>query len=105
MGESIQRLLKRRTLDGQTPTMPEQNIQWFQATAPAWNADPTPFEWNGKCKRRRQWSPRHAICPSFFTGDKWRCAHELTYYGFGVSAETPRNVVLSTLITGPRKDC
>src|SRR5207253_1419516 len=54
MGESIQRLLKRRTLDGQTPTTPEQIIQWFQATAAAWNADPSPFEWNGKRKRRRQ---------------------------------------------------
>jgi hypothetical protein len=51
---SIQRLLKRRTLDRQTPTTPEQIIQWFQATATAWNADPTPFEWNGKRKRRRR---------------------------------------------------
>ena len=54
MGESIQRLLKRRTLDGQTPTTPEQIIQWFQATATAWNADPTPFKWNGKRKRRQR---------------------------------------------------
>ena len=53
-GQSIQRLLKRRPLDGQTPTTPDDIMQWFQDTAVAWNTDPTPFEWNAKRQRRRQ---------------------------------------------------
>lgn len=53
MSESIQRLLKRRALDGQHPTSPQEIIQWFEATASAWNSDPTPFEWNGKRRQRR----------------------------------------------------
>jgi hypothetical protein len=69
MAESIQRLLKRRTLDGQTPTTPEQIIQWFQATASAWNADPTPFEWNGKRKQRR----RHSASPRYLLGGSGAC--------------------------------
>jgi len=53
MSESIQRLLKRRALDGQMPTTPQEIMAWFEATAIAWNADPTPFEWNGKRRQRR----------------------------------------------------
>jgi hypothetical protein len=61
MGESIQRLLKRRTLDGQTPTTPEEIIVWFEATALAWNIDPTPFVWNGRRKLRRKPAARHLL--------------------------------------------
>jgi hypothetical protein len=61
MGESIQRLLKRRTLDGQTPITPEEIISWFEATASAWNSDPTPFVWNGKRKLRRTPAARHLL--------------------------------------------
>ena len=53
MAESIQRILKRRALDGQQPQTPEQIIGWFEAVAEHWNKEPTPFEWGGKRKRRR----------------------------------------------------
>jgi hypothetical protein len=29
-------------------------IDWLEATAHAWNSDPTPFEWGGKRQLRRQ---------------------------------------------------
>ena len=54
MAESIQRIIKRRALDGQHPTCPEQIIGWVEATARAWNANPTPFVWGGKRQARRQ---------------------------------------------------
>jgi hypothetical protein len=51
--ESIPRILGRRTLAGQHPTSPQQIIAWWEATARAWNADPTPFIWGGKRAARR----------------------------------------------------
>ncbi len=53
MAESIQRILKRRALDGQHPATPQQIIGWFEAVARHWNENPTPFHWGGKRKRRR----------------------------------------------------
>jgi len=44
MAESIQRILKRRALNGQHPTDPEQIMAWFEAVAAHWNQAPTPFE-------------------------------------------------------------
>ena len=54
MAESIQRILKRRSLAGQHPETPEQIIAWFEAVAEHWNESPTPFVWGGKRQRRRQ---------------------------------------------------
>src|SRR3954466_11051245 len=54
MAESIQRILKRRTLDGQHPRSPAEIGAWFQQTAEAWNRQPTPFLWNGKRRQRRR---------------------------------------------------
>ena len=54
MAESLQRILKRRALNGQHPTNTEQIIAWFEAVAAHWNRDPTPFEWGGKRQERRQ---------------------------------------------------
>ena len=51
--ESIQRILKRRALDGQHPTTPEEIIDWLEATARGWNREPTPFIWGGKRQARR----------------------------------------------------
>jgi hypothetical protein len=45
MAESIQRILKRRTLDGQNPQNPTEIGTWFQLTAQAWNRQPTPVLW------------------------------------------------------------
>jgi hypothetical protein len=63
MAESIQRILKRRALNGQHPTDTEQIIAWFEAVAAHWNQAPTPFEWGGKRqeRRRRQHKRRHRV--------------------------------------------
>ncbi len=54
MTESVQRIISRRALDGQSPTSPEQIIDWLEQTARGWNADPTPFTWGGRRHLRRQ---------------------------------------------------
>jgi hypothetical protein len=54
MAESIQRILKRRALDGQHPQTSEEIIDWLEETVAAWNEDPTPFTWGGKRKARRE---------------------------------------------------
>jgi hypothetical protein len=56
MAESLQRILKRRALDGQHPTDTGQIIAWFEAVARHRDAAPTPFVWGGKRmgRRRRQ---------------------------------------------------
>lgn len=63
MAESLQRILKRRALDGQHPETPAQIIAWFEAVAGHWNEGPTPFVWGGKraTRRRRQRERRHRI--------------------------------------------
>lgn len=53
MAESVQRILRRRALDGQHPQTPEQIITALEATAAGWNRAPTPFEWGGKRHERR----------------------------------------------------
>jgi transposase len=54
MAESIQRILKRRALDGQQPRSPAEIGAWFEQTAGNWNRQPTPFVWNGKRRQRRR---------------------------------------------------
>jgi transposase len=54
MAESIQRILKRRALEGQHPHSPAEIGTWFEQTARAWNQQPTPFTWNGKRRHRRR---------------------------------------------------
>jgi DDE superfamily endonuclease len=54
MAESIQRILKRRALDGQHPQSPEEIMAWLEAVAEHWNKAPTPFVWGGKRRRRRE---------------------------------------------------
>jgi hypothetical protein len=54
MAESIQRILKRRALDGQHPRTPDEIIDWLEATARGWNRAPTPFIWGGKRHARRE---------------------------------------------------
>ena len=53
IAESVQRILKRRALDGQHPKTSEEIIAWLEATARGWNREPTPFVWGGKRKARR----------------------------------------------------
>lgn len=61
MAESIQRILKRRAIDGQHPRSSAEIGTWFEQTACAWNQHPTPFLWNGKRRqrRRKQLGDRH----------------------------------------------
>ncbi len=54
MAESVQRILARRALEGHHPTSSQQIIEWLEATARGWNKQPTPFEWGGKRKARRE---------------------------------------------------
>ena len=54
MAEAIQRILKRRALDGQQPQSPEEIGAWFEQTARGWNRQPTPFVWSGKRRQRRR---------------------------------------------------
>lgn len=48
---SIRRILKRRALDGEHPTTPDEIIAWLEATARGWNRAPTPFIWGASAKR------------------------------------------------------
>lgn len=66
MAESIQRIIKHRALDGYHPKNPNEIIAWLEAAAKGWNASPTPFEWGGKRKARRQRARerRHALAGS-----------------------------------------
>ena len=63
MAESIQRVLKRRALDGQHPASPGDISARFAAVARHWNAAPTPFVWGGKraARRKRERERRHAV--------------------------------------------
>jgi hypothetical protein len=54
MAESMQRILKRRALDGQHPQTPQEIIERFETVAEVWNQHPTPFEWGGERAARRQ---------------------------------------------------
>lgn len=53
MAESIQRILKRRALEGFHPHDVQTIIDRLEAVARGWNADPTPFVWHGKRRARR----------------------------------------------------
>ena len=80
MAESLQRILKRRALDGQHPTETAQIIAWYEAAARHWDAAPTPFVWGGKRaeRRQRQCERRHRL------GGSGACAR----------APVPRNAAL-----------
>src|SRR5215210_7122466 len=73
MAESIERVLKRRALDGQHPHSPDEIGCWFEQTARCWNEQPTPFAWNGKRRQRRRRSggePIHRL------GGSGACTHK-----------------------------
>src|SRR4051812_42806194 len=73
IAESIERVLKRRALDGQHPHSPEEIGSWFEQTAQRWNKQPTPFVWNGKRRQRRRRSggePMHRL------GGSGACTHK-----------------------------
>lgn len=63
MTESVQRIIKRRALEGQHPKTTGEIIEWLEAAARGWNAEPTPFQWGGRRqeRRRRAWERRHRV--------------------------------------------
>jgi DDE superfamily endonuclease len=63
MAESIQRVLKRRALEGTHPATPGEIVAGLEATARGWNAAPTPFVWGGQraARRERARQRRHAL--------------------------------------------
>jgi hypothetical protein len=54
MAESVQRILTRRALDAQHPHSSGEIIAWLEATARAWNRQPTAFVWGGARHARRE---------------------------------------------------
>jgi hypothetical protein len=54
MAESVQRILTRRALSGEHPCSSAEIIDWLEATARAWNRQPTPFVWGGARQARRE---------------------------------------------------
>lgn len=54
MAESVQRIIVTRALAGQHPQSAGEVIQWLAETVAGWNADPTPFVWDGKRRERRR---------------------------------------------------
>jgi hypothetical protein len=92
MSESIQRILQRRALAGQSPETPDEIIAWFEATARGWNRNPTPFIWGGKraARRERSRNRRHALGGSGACTkrpirrrptkvEKWRSTNQVTH--------------------------
>ena len=78
MAEGIQRVLKRRALDGQHPSEVGQILAWFKSVAEHWNAASTPFGWGGKraARRRRQRERRHRPgAPVLAPGSRFVEAH------------------------------
>jgi hypothetical protein len=63
MGESVQRIIKRRALECQQPQTPAQIIALLEGTVRGWNRDPTPFEWGGAraARRARSRHRRHTL--------------------------------------------
>jgi hypothetical protein len=73
MAGSMERVLKRRALDGQPPHSPAEIGTWFEQTARGWNEQPTPFVWNSKRRQRRQ---RSSGEPIHRLGGSGACTHQ-----------------------------
>lgn len=89
MAESIQRILKRRALDGWHPQDVLTIIDRLQAVAQGWNRWPTPFIWNGKRRQRRDCARARQLHHLGASGaatprpierlNKWRYSCQLTH--------------------------
>lgn len=72
MAESVQRIIVPRALAGQHPQNPQEIIDWLEQTVAGWKADPTPFVWNGKRRRRRERATLQRLagsCATHMPGD------------------------------------
>jgi hypothetical protein len=89
MVESIQRILKRRALDGFYPQDAQMIIDRLEAVARGWNTHPTPFIWNGQRRQRRERMRLRRLHGIGGSGaatprpiehlNKWRCSCQLTH--------------------------
>lgn len=86
VAESIQRILKRRALDGFHPHDVQTIIDRLEAVARGWNAHPIPFVWNSKRRERLRAKRLHRIGGSGATTprpverlNKWRRSCQLTH--------------------------
>ena len=87
MAESIQRILKRRALEGSHPPDVQTIIDRLERVAQGWNRCPTPFIWNGKRRQRRDRARRlHRVGASAAVTprpierlNKWRSSCQLTH--------------------------
>jgi len=93
MTESRQRILIRRGLTGTHLESVDAIIAQLEATATAWNAAPTPFEWGGRraARRHRAWERRHRLGGSgawtrhavqrrrLTVVEEWRHTSQVTY--------------------------
>lgn len=63
MAESVQRIIKRRALQGYHVYDVEILKDWFRETIEGWNRHPTPFIWGGKrhARRDRAYARRHRL--------------------------------------------
>src|SRR6266702_8923885 len=63
MAESMQRIIKRRALQGQHTYDVEILKQWLTDAVVGWNRHPTPFIWGGKrhARRDRAYARRHRM--------------------------------------------
>ena len=63
MAESVQRLIKRRALQGYHTYDVEILKQWLTDAVAGWNRHPTPFIWGGKrhARRDRAYARRHRV--------------------------------------------
>jgi hypothetical protein len=82
MAESVQRIVTRRALGGQHPHSAGEIIEWLEATAQAWNRQPTPFVWGGARQARRERTrQRRAAYPALHAlGGSVACALEVVSY-------------------------
>lgn len=91
MAESVQRILIRRALDGQHPRSAGEIMDWLEATARAWNRQPTPFIWGGKrqARRERARTRRHALLALHRVGGSGACTLRLVGRPQAVPASQP----------------
>ena len=63
MAESVQRIIKRRALQGYHTYHAEILKQWLTDAVAGWNRHPTPFIWGGKrhARRDRAYARRHRV--------------------------------------------
>jgi hypothetical protein len=83
MAESVQRILTRRALSGQHPRSSAEIIRHLEATARAWNQQPTPFVWGGSrhARRERARQRRQVAYPALHAlGGSGACVSEIISY-------------------------